>query len=324
MKRLLVSVFAAVMALSGLWGAGPGPRILRMAELHPSDHPTTRGDQEFARLVAELTGGRIRVEVYEGGVLGDELSVMDQLSFGGIDLARVSIASVQPTVPSLAALFMPYLYQDAGHMWRVLTGPVGRELLNALDAGGLFGIGWFEAGARSFYTAAQPVRRASDLQGLRIRVQESAPMISLVQAFGARPQPMAFSEVYSGLRTGTIDGAENNLATYFASGHYQAAPWFTVDEHARLPELIVGSPVAFAPIGPDDRALIRQAAAKAALFQRRAWATYEIEIQNKLRAAGVTFLDPVDLPTWQDQARRIWTHQTPAVRNLLDRIRNTP
>lgn len=149
-------------------------------------------------------------------------------------------------------------------------------------------------------------------------------MISLVQAFGARPQPMAFPEVYSGLRTGTIDGAENNLATYFASGHYQAAPWFTIDEHARLPELIVGSPVAFAPLTAEDRALVRQAAAKAALFQRRAWSTYEIEIQNKLRAAGVTFLEPIDLPAWQDQARRIWSHQTPAVRNLLDRIRNTP
>jgi len=324
MKRSLLLIVAALVALSGLWGASPEPLILRMAELHPSDHPTTRGDQEFARLVAELTGGRIQVEVYDGGVLGDELSVMQQLSFGGIDLARVSIASVQPAVPQLAALFMPYLYQDAGHMWRVLTGPVGRELLNALDAGSLFGIGWFGAGARSFYTAPRPVRRAGDLQGLRIRVQESAPMISLVQAFGARPQPMAFPEVYSGLRTGSLDGAENNLATYFASGHYQAAPWFTIDEHARLPELIVGSPVAFASLGPEDRALVRQAAAKAALFQRRAWATYEVEIQNKLRAAGVTFLEPIDLPAWQNQARRIWAHQTPTVRNLLDRIRNTP
>lgn len=312
-----------VLMVPCLGALDKGVTILRLAELHPADHPTTLGDQEFARLVAELSKGRLRIEVYHSGVLGDELSVMDQLSFGGIDLARVSIASVQPAVPALAALFMPYLYKEEAHMWRVLTGPVGRELLNALEAGGLVGIGWFEAGARSFYTAATPLRRASDLKGLRIRVQESPPMISLVQALGAKPLPMAFPEVYSGLRTGLIDGAENNLATYYASGHYQAAPWFTIDQHARLPELIIGSSVAFAQISDDDQALIRQAAAKATLFQRRAWTTYEAEIRNKLKAAGVTFLEPIDLPGWQEQARRIWAHQTPAVRELLERIRNT-
>lgn len=321
MKALFLSVLLLALALPV--AAEQPALILRLAELHPTDHPTTRGDLEFARLVAESSRGRIRVEVYNGGVLGDELSVMEQLQFGGIDLARVSIASVEPFSPQLAALFMPYLYRDEGHMWRVLTGPVGQQLLSDLADGGLVGIGWFEAGARSFYTAGQPVRRASDLQGLRIRVQESSPMISLVQALGARAQPMAFPTVYSGLRTGTIDGAENNLPTYYASGHYQAAPYYTLDEHARLPELIIGSPVSFARVAPGDRALILEAAAKAALFQRRAWKTYEGEIRSKLKAAGVTFLEPVDLPSWQVQARRIWARQSPEVRELLNRIQGT-
>ncbi len=311
-----------VLTLAPL-SAEPKPLILRLAELHPTDHPTTRGDLEFARLVAESSQGRIRVEVYNGGVLGDELSVMEQLQFGGIDLARVSIASVEPFSPQLAALFMPYLYRDENHMWRVLTGPVGQQLLSDLRTGGLVGIGWFEAGSRSFYTAGKPVRRASDLQGLRIRVQESSPMISLVQALGARAQPMAFPTVYSGLRTGAIDGAENNLVTYYASGHYQAAPFYTLDEHARLPELLIGSPVSFAQVSAGDLSLILEAAAKAALFQRRAWRTYEGEISSKLKAAGVTFLEPVDLPSWQIQARRIWSRQSPEVRELLGRIQNT-
>jgi tripartite ATP-independent transporter DctP family solute receptor len=294
-----------------------------MAELHPADHPTAQGDLEFGRRVAELSRGRIRVEAYFGGVLGDELSVMEQLQFGGIDLARVSIASVEPFLPRLAALFMPYLYRDENHMWRVLTGPVGKALLADLQAGGLFGIGWFEAGARSFYTASKPIRRVSDLPGLRIRVQESPPMISLVQAFGATAAPMAFPSVYTGLRTGTIEGAENNLATYYASGHYQVAPYYTLDEHARLPEMIVGSPVAFAQFSPADLALIRQAAADAVVYQRAAWSVYEDNIRAKLKAGGVTFLEPVDLPAWRDLARRIWSRQSPAVRELLNRIQNT-
>jgi len=321
--KVLTALTWGLFLIVPLVAAPPEPRILRLAELHPADHPTTRGDLEFARRVAELTRGRVLVEVYHSGVLGDELSVMEQLSFGGIDLARVSIASVEPFHRPLAALFMPYLYRDENHMWRVLTGPVGRQLLNDLRGGGLVGIGWFEAGARSFYTAGSPVRRASDLRGLRIRVQESPPMIALVQAFGAKAQPMAFPSVYSGLRTREIDGAENNLATYYASGHYQGAPFFTLDEHARLPEMLIGSPVTFSQVSREDQSLIRLAAADAAVFQRVAWSVYEAEILTKLKAAGVTFLEPLDLESWQRQARRIWTQQSPEVRELLKRIQNT-
>jgi len=185
------------------------------------------------------------------------------------------------------------------------------------------GIGWFESGARSFYTS-RPVRRVSDLPGLRIRVQESPSMISLIEAFGTKAYPLAFSEVYAALRTGTLDGAENNLPTYFASGHYQAAPYYVVDEHARLPEVIVGSPVAMAELSPRDVALIRLAAADAVFFQRAAWSQYEASILTKLKAAGVTLVEPLDKSEWEKQARRIWTLQSPQVRDLVDRIRKTP
>lgn len=309
---------------TALLAAQPSSLILRLAEVHPDDHPTTQGDLEFGRRLAELSNGRLQVEVYEGGVLGDELSVIEQLQFGGIDLVRVSIASVQPFSPQLAALFMPYLYKDAHHMWRVLGGPVGQQLLTDLSQGGLVGIGWFEAGARSFYTRQKPVRRVSDLAGLRIRVQESPQMIALARSLGSQAVPLTFSAVYPGLRTGDLDGAENNLPTYFASSHYKAAPYFTMDEHARLPELIIGSPVAFAQISAEDQDLIRRAAADAAVFQRAAWDDYEAGILSKLKAAGVVFLEPVDLPAWRQKAREIWSQQTPEVRALLSRIQNTP
>jgi tripartite ATP-independent transporter DctP family solute receptor len=316
-------LFLLLFPGAALWGQ-TASLILRLAEVHPADHPTTQADLEFGRRLAELSNGRLQVEVYEGGVLGDELSVIEQLQFGGIDLVRVSIASVQPFSPQLAALFMPYLYKDANHMWRVLGGPVGQELLSDLSHGGLVGIGWFEAGARSFYTTKRPVRRIADLQGLKIRVQESPPMIALARTLGSQAVPLTFSAVYPGLRTGELEGAENNLPTYFASSHYKAAAYFTMDEHARLPELIIGSPVTFAEITPEDQALIRRAAADAAVFQRAAWAEYEAQILNKLKAAGVVFLQPADLGAWRQKAREIWSQQTPEVRALLGRIQNTP
>jgi tripartite ATP-independent transporter DctP family solute receptor len=321
--RVWALVFILVCAGAGAEGAetkGTPPVILRMAELHPADYPTSRGDLEFARQVERMSQGRLRLEVYFGGVLGDEVSVMEQLAFGGIDLARVSIASVEPYQPRLAALFMPYLYRDEVHLWKVLTGPVGHELLDDLGRGPLVGVGWFEAGSRCFYTAERPVRRASDLANLRIRVQESPSMMVLVRALGGTPVPLAFSSVYQGLRTGFVNGAENNLATYYASGHYQVAPYFTVDDHARLPEMIVGSATAFADLSPGDLELLRRAAAAAAVFQRAAWATYETEIRAKLVAAGVSFVFPDDLAGWRARARTVWDLQAPNVRSLLVRI----
>jgi len=318
MTRVIVAFLATVLATE-LVGA-PSPLILRLAEIHPPEYPTTQGDREFARQVAALSRGRIQVEVYDNGVLGEELAVLEQIRFGGIDLARVSVASVQPALPRLAALFLPYLYDNDDHLWRVLAGPVGRGLLEDLEGGGLVGIGWFEAGSRCFYTTKAPLKRVSDLRGLRIRVQESQPMVALVGALGGTAVPMTFAGVYSGLRTGQLDGAENNLATYYASGHFRAAPFMTLDRHVRIPEVLVGSPAAFADIDAADRRLILRAATLAAEFQRKAWAEYEASITERLRAAGVTLAEPQDRPEWELRARRTWVGQTPEVQELLRQI----
>lgn len=318
MTRWLVAFFAVV--LSTTVAGAPKPLILRLAEIHPPEYPTTQGDREFARQVAALSRGRIQVEVYDNGVLGEELAVLEQLRFGGIDLARVSVASVQPALPRLAALFLPYLYDNDEHLWRVLAGRVGRGLLEDLEGGGLVGIGWFEAGSRCFYTTKAPLKQVSDLRGLRIRVQESQPMVALVRALGGTAVPMTFAGVYSGLRTGQLDGAENNLATYYASGHFRAAPFMTLDRHVRIPEVLVGSPVAFVDIDAADRRLILQAATLAAEFQRKAWAEYEASITEKLRAAGVTLVEPQDRAEWELRARRTWAGQPPEVQDLLRQI----
>ena len=217
--------------------------VLRLAETHPQDYPTTRGDYEFARLVKERSGGRIVIEVYPGSQLGQEKAVIEQVQFGAIDLTRVSISPVAAFVPRLNAFQMPYLYRDETHMWKVLKGDIGKELLASLEPFGFIGLGWFESGARNFYNSKRPIRTPADLKGLKIRVQESELMMGLVSAFGAVPTPMAFGEVYSALQTGVVDGAENNWPSYFSTSHYEVAKYITLDEHTRVPEIIIGSKI---------------------------------------------------------------------------------
>ena len=158
--------------------------ILRYAENQPEDYPTTQAALAFAGLMADQTDGRVKVAVYSGGELGAEQSVIQQMQFGGIDFARVSLSQLAEYIPALSVLQLPYLYEDASQMWRVLDGSIGDEFLAMLDGMDLVGLSWFDAGVRSFYTR-EKVTGLDDLQGLTIRVQESDMMSDMITALGA-------------------------------------------------------------------------------------------------------------------------------------------
>jgi len=295
--------------------------VLRLAETHPEDYPTTRGDKEFARLVNERSGGRIKIEVYAGSQLGQEKAVIEQVQFGGIDMTRVSISPMASFVPILNALQMPYLYRDNAHMWKVLKGDIGKELLSSLDPFGFVGLGWFEPGSRNFYNSKRPVRVPADLKGLKIRVQESELMMGLVSAFGAVPTPMAYGEVYSALQTGVIDGAENNWPSYFSTSHYEVAKYFTLDEHTFVPEIIVGSKISLGRLSKADQDLIAKAAFDAIDYQRAEWAKYEKISEDKIRAAGNTIVAVADKSAWQALMAPLYSKQKPDVQKLIERVK---
>ncbi len=294
---------------------------LRMAELHPVDHPTAQADYEFARLVKERSGGRIRISVYPDSALGQEVSVLEQLQFGAIDIARVSLAAVAVYVPRLYALQMPYLYADAEHMWRVLKGDVGRELLSGVSEAGFVGLGYYESGARSFYTAKKAIRSIEDMKGLSIRVQEGSVVSDFVEALGARPVAMAFGEVHSSIQTGRVDGAENNASTYFTYGQHKIAPFYSLTEHARIPELIVGSKVAFAALSEADRNLIAAAAMDSSDYQRAAWDVYERSSIERVRSSGAFVIELADDRRWRSLAETVYARQPAEIRAVIDRIK---
>ena len=170
--------------------------ILSYAENQPEGHPSTKAARYFADLVEERTEDRIRVEVYPEGKLGDELSAIHQVSYGGIDFARVSLATVAENGSDTEVLMLPYLYSGREHMWKVLDGPIGTGMLSDFTDQGLVGLAWFDGGARSFYTVGSPVHEPEDLRGLRIRVQDSELMAELVTALGAEPVKAVYADVY--------------------------------------------------------------------------------------------------------------------------------
>ena len=291
-----------------------GPElILRYAENQPEDYPTTQAALAFAGLMADRTAGRVKVAVYSGGELGAEQSVIQQMQFGGIDFARVSLSQLAEYIPALSVLQLPYLYEDASQMWRVLDGSIGDDFLAMLDQMDLVGLSWFDAGVRSFYTR-EKVTDLEQLQGLTLRVQESDMMSEMITDLGAEPVQVVYSQVYAALRNGQIDGAENNWPSYDAMGHYEVAPYFLQDEHTRVPEIQLASTAAIEKLealDPSYPEVLRTCARESARTERRLWAEREARSEKELREWGV---EVTTLPDAEKQKFRA------AVQPLYDRF----
>lgn len=301
--------------------------VLRYADNQPEGYPTTQAAYYFAELVEQRTQGKIRVRVYANSELGDEVSVVEQLQFGGIDFARVSLSTMMSSCPSLAVLQMPYLYDDADQMWRVLDGEIGTQFLIEPRQSGIVGLSWFDAGARSFYTS-EPVETLEDLQGMRIRVQESDMMSRMIEALGASAVQIPYSDVYSAIMSGKVDGAENNWPSYASTGHFEGAPYVFLDEHSRIPEMQLMSTEAMDQImelDEDYYTILCLCAREAALYERELWTETEAQAEQEMLEKGCIVTIP-DAQTMEELRRRMqpfYEELSEADQALVERIRNS-
>lgn len=333
MKRfvLAVSFFAAVVLLAGCNKkaentANPAAFeqkiVMRLAETHPIDYPTTKGDLEFARLVEERSRGRIKIEVYPNAALGEEKEAIEQVQFGAIDFTRVSISPLASFAKQFDALQLPYVFRSSEHEWKVLNGSIGDEMLASLEPAGFIGLSWFDSGSRNFYNTARIVKSPSDLKGLKIRVQQSDLMVGMVNSLGAVAIPMAYGEVYSGLQTGLIEGAENNWPSYMSTGHYEVAKYYTLDEHARVPEITIASKISLGKLSASDQALIMKAAKDSMPYQKAQWAAYEKISEDKVRAAGAIITAVPDKSAFRDAMKPLYAKQSAEIIALVKRIQD--
>lgn len=273
MKRIWILLLLLVALCGCAAGeAEPVPEfVLTYAENQPAGYPTVLGAQYFADLVRERTGGKVIIQIKHSGEFGSEAEVLAQMAFGGIDFARVSLAELSDEIPKLNVLQLPFLYEDANHMWRILDGQIGQEFLEVFSEAGLVGLSWYDAGARCFYTDELPIRSAADLVGLRVRVQGSQMVADMVTLLGAEPMPLDYDDVYYAFELGKIDAAENNWPAYEALSHWQVARYFTADEHSRVPEIQLASERLWQELPEEYRQIILECARESALYQRELW-----------------------------------------------------
>ena len=289
-KRFLFVLFLLLIALVVFCLTKPAEKVpeyvFSYAENQDEDYPTTLGGQYFANLVEEKTNGRIRILIQHSGERGNESQVISQLKYGGVDFARISISELTNEIKALNVLQLPYLYENSEHMWKVLDGKIGDYFLDVVSGYEMIGLSWYDAGARNFYTKDRPIRKLEDFEGLKIRVQESDMMASMVEYLGGEPVKKPYSEVYSLLEKSEADGAENNWPSYESMEHYEVAGYYTLDEHIRIPELQICSKHTWEKLSEEDQQIILECAKESSIYQRKLWKEQETKSRELAVSAG--------------------------------------
>ncbi|MCQ4762605.1 TRAP transporter substrate-binding protein [Cloacibacillus evryensis] len=322
MKKLLA--VCIMLSLFVFTAAANAATTYKLAENQPPDYPTTVGDKEFARLVKEGTAGRIVIDVQPGGVLGDEKSVIEAVQMGGIAFARVNAQPLSDFYKPLMVFSLPFIFRDADHQWKVLDGKVGDEVLDGMKAARMVGLAYYDSGSRNIYNSKRAVKSPADLKGLKIRVQQSELMMDMIRALGASPTPMPYAEVYTGLQSGVIDGAENNWPSYYSTSHYEVAPYITLNGHTMTPEVVIVSKAIWDKLPAADQKVIKEAARKSEAVQKKAWAAYEAKSINAIKKSGKNTITQVpDKSAFQKAVQPLYNKYGAEFKDLIKKIQDT-
>ena len=290
--------FLAATALAVATSLGSVPLAsaleIKSSDVHPMGYPTTDAIEYMGNLLNTWTSGRMNVQIFHSMQLGGEKEALEQVQVGALEMTRVSVGVVGPIVEEFNAFNLPYFFRSVDHMHKVVDGEIGTELLNRLEAGGLIGLGYMDAGSRSFYTTERPIRTIADLEGLKIRVMQNPIFVEMVNAMGGNGLSVAFNELYTAMQTGVVDGAENNPPTYASQKHYEIAGYYSLTEHLMVPEIFVFSKKVWDTLSPLDQQLIRKASALAVEKERELWAAREQSALADLKAAGIEVITDID------------------------------
>lgn len=298
--------------------------VFKYAELNGDDNINTKVGRKFAEFVDELSNGRIKIEVYSASQLGDEKTCLNSLQMGGgtVDMYRGNTNSLSDYGFKKLNLFgLPFIFRSRDVMWKILESEtLGQAFLNeGIEVGaGMVGITYTDEGARNLFTT-KPITSLADIKGMKIRVPETALMMDTMTALGAHPTPISYSELYSSLQTGVVDGAENGFPGYDSNKFYEVAPYYLLDGHTFSPGIILMAQAKWDALSADDQALLREAGKKASDWNKEQIVAVEDELKAGLVAKGVTIIDvpEADKVAAQEACKPVWAQYSVGIEDVL-------
>lgn len=316
---LIARLLAGLFATSSLHALE-----LKSADVHNADdYPTVAAVRHLGQLLAKSSGGQLTVKVFNKGALGNEKETLDQAKLGALAMTRVHGAALAAMCPKSLVPTLPFVFRSVAHQRQVFDGPVGEELLKACEHQGLVGLAFYDAGARSIY-AKKPVKSLADAKGLKVRVPQTDVWVAAMAAIGANATPMPIGEVYTGLKTGLIDAAENNLPSYEGFRHMEAAKFFSQTQHAMTPDVLFISKRVWDKLPPAQQAQLREAAKASVQLQRQLWDAAEAKSLAAAKAGGAQIVD-VEREPFRQAMAPVYARfvNTPDLQRLVKSIQET-
>ena len=288
--RICIGLITALVVLSCSDEATV--KTLRLGHGLDVSHSVHKAMVAMGEDLAERSGGRLKLEIYPSQQLGTERECLELLQIGSLDMTKVSVGVLENFAPKMKVLGLPFLFRDREHSFTVLDGPIGKMLLNDGEKYWLKGLGYYDAGSRSFYTMNKPILKPSDLEGEKIRVMESATAVNMVKALGGSPTPISWGELYTSLQQGVVDGAENNPPSFYLSRHYEVCKYYSLDEHTVLPDVLLIGTYAWEKLTTREQEWLNASVEKSIKYQRKLWAEAEAEALREVEKAGVEIIRP--------------------------------
>lgn len=290
MKKLVAFVLTLALVLACVSAlASDKEYTFKWAEVNPAEHLMSLSALQFGAKLEELSGGRMKMELYPAMQLGDEANTLLLLQMGECDFFRGNAVSMGDFgAKKMSLLALPFIFQSRDHLWAVLESEVGDEILASMQecGSGMCAIGWFEEGARHFFFTKQDVASLADMKGMKIRVSENELSMDIVRAFGASPTPISYSELYTSLQTGVIDGAENPAVGYASNSFFEVASHFTYGGYSYTPSPVLVSEMVWEGLDEEDQAIVKEAIAFAQAWNKENAAANENAALETAKAHG--------------------------------------
>ena len=294
MKRLMIQslVAAAAVAMFGAAGLASAQdikeRSFKLAQQNPKGHPLITGAEKFAEIVAAKSGGKIKINLFPGGVLGGDAPTVSALQGGTVEMTVLNSGILASQVKDFEVYDFPFMFANGREADAVVDGPFGQKLHAKLSDKGIVGLAYWELGFRNITNSKRAINKVEDLDGLKLRVIPNAINVDWVKAVGGNPTPMAFPEVYAALESKAIDGQENPLNVILANKFAEVQKFLTLSNHQYNPQSVIFSKKVWDTLSADEKKILQDAAQEAAVFQRKTSRDAAAGNLEALKKAGMT------------------------------------
>lgn len=275
-----------------LFAAGPTlaeirDQTIKFASANNKGHPQVTGMEKFAELVNEKSGGKIEVKLFPGGTLGGDVQTVSALQGGVIEMTVLNAGILANNLKQFGAVDLPFLFDSGEEADKVMDGPFGESLSKLLPDTGLVGLGYWELGFRNLTNNRHAVTKLEDIKGLKIRTIQSPIPIELFNTLGANAVPLPYTELYTALETGTVDGQENPAANILNAKFYEVQKYMTLTRHQYNPQIVLVSKKFWDGLNDEEKDVLQAAATEARDYQRKVSREADATALEEIRKTGM-------------------------------------